>query len=67
MRLRSEPEEKPYEITEAICTCSFRILGIGATPVERGQVLPITDERVRNFPEYFREIGRPMHEVNTNG
>jgi hypothetical protein len=65
--LRRKPEEKPYEITEAICICEFRIFGIGTSPVRRGQVLPVDDPRVTQHPEFFREIGRPMQEVNTNG
>jgi hypothetical protein len=66
LRPKRKPEEKPYEITEAICICEFRILGIGASPVRRGQVLPVDDPRVKAHPEFFREIGRPMQEVNTN-
>jgi ketopantoate hydroxymethyltransferase len=64
--LRRKPEEKPHEITEAICICEFRILGIGASPVRRGQVLPVHDARVKAHPEFFRELGRSMQEVNND-
>jgi hypothetical protein len=67
MLMRRKPQAEPYEITEAICMCEFRILGIGAHPVRRGQVLPVDDPRVKAHPEFFREIGRPMQEVMNDG
>jgi hypothetical protein len=54
-------------ITEAICVCEYRTLGIEGIHVRQGQVLPVDDPRVKANPQFFREIGRPMQEVNTNG
>jgi len=62
LRPKRTPEEKP-PMREAICMCGFQILGIGASPVARGMVLPCDDARVQSFPEHFRELGRPMTEV----
>jgi hypothetical protein len=63
-RRKRTSEPAPVKPEKAICT--QKLIPLGGVTIERGTVLPIDDDRVKAFPDYFLAV-RAIREEDFSG